>query len=236
MTTTRSIASLATILALLSGTAHAESRSVDVPEFGSASFDSGLIVDLTAGTAQSMTITAPHPEDLDIIRYEVVGGELRVWSERDVWNLLAQRDGKVSVTIVAPSLHSLSATGAAQVTAKGLVSDALSLEASSASVISVDTVRAHAVNVTATSTGRVTLTGECLTITAKVASAASLDARRLQCVDADITAASAGKAIVFASGLVTADVLSAGRLTLVGSPDHVDDEVDSGGQVDILNE
>ena len=236
MNATPSIVSLATILLVLSTAAHAETRSIDVPEFSSASFDSALTVDVTAGATQSLTIMASHAEDLDDIRYEVVGGELSVWSERDFWDVLAQRGGVVKVTIATPSLKSLSATGASHVIARGLEGDALSFEASSASAIAIESVHARAIAVTATSAGNVSIVGECRAITAKIAGAASLDAHRLQCVDADITAASAGTAAVFASGAVKADVFSAGKLTLIGGPDHVDDEVDSGGQVEVLDE
>ncbi|RYE52358.1 MAG: hypothetical protein EOP18_10870, partial [Rhizobiaceae bacterium] len=115
----------ASLLTVLTGTALAETRAIDVTPFTSASFDSAIVASVAVGGAQAITIESSNPGALDDIRVEVTGGKLRVWRETDFWDLLAGRGDDVRVKVSVPSLVALTGSSASQIDASGMSGDAL---------------------------------------------------------------------------------------------------------------
>jgi hypothetical protein len=228
--TTLSIAFLA-----LSTEARAESRSIELPSFTSARFNSQLNAKIVVGDVQSITIEAADGADLDDVRYDVVNGQLRMWTDRDFFDVVSFRSGQVVVTITVPSLTALEASGASRVTASGLTGPNVSLNAAATSIIVANGVESDHVRINASSVGQVYVSGSCEMVEAEVSSAATVNAGGLKCVDADVVASSASLTTIYASGLVTADASSAARVLLAGHPLHVDDEEASSGNVTILD-
>jgi hypothetical protein len=222
------------VLALSTGV-RADSRFIEVPAFTAAEFNSALIVNVVVGGPQAVSIEAPNSKDLDDVRYEVVDGKLRVWIDRDFWDVVSLHDGRVTVTVRVPALDNLAAGSATRVNATGLAGDTVVIDASSAAILIVDGVVAGRVAISSSSGGRVFVSGECAIVDASVSSASWVNARDLVCVDAEIEASSASQAVFYASGTATVDVSSAANLTLMGNPGRVDDEVAIGSTLSIAH-
>lgn len=222
------------LMALATGTAFAEIRAVDASPFTSASFDSQLIGSIVVGGPQSITIEADNSGDLDDVRFEVTNGLLRVWRTTDFGDVLALRGGDVKVTITVPSLEALSANAASRIEAHGMTGESVEISVSSSASLVARDITAHSMRVEASSAGMLVLAGTCETVHVEMSSAAQIAAGTLECVDISINGSSASRALLFASGNVTADVSSAAQIELAGHPRHVDDEVNSGADVNIL--
>jgi hypothetical protein len=228
-----SAVSIAT-LATLSTTALAETRAVDLDAFTSASFESTLNAKIVVGGEQSVSIEVDNPADLDDIRLEVVNGALRVWRDNDIWDYLSFRRGPVTVTISVPELKGIEASAASGVEATGITGDTLDVSVSSASFVVLRDVAVNSTDIRVSSVGRLLIEGSSTTAKIETSSAGIIGAGKFEVVDVDIVASSASQTLMFASGLVTADASSAAIIEIAGHPLHVDDEVNSGADVNIL--
>jgi hypothetical protein len=222
-------------LATLSTAAHAETRAIDIGTFTSAAFESSLSAKIVVGGAQSVSIEGNNPADLDDIRFEIVNGKLRVWRDMDFWDYLAFRGDDVMVTITVPELNGIEASGASGVEAVGITGDTLNIEVASASFVVIRDAEVNSADIQVSSAGRLMITGKSQTAKIETSSAGMIGARGFEVVDIDITASSASQTVMFASGLVTADASSAATIEISGNPRHVDDEVNSGADVNVID-
>lgn len=222
-------------LAALSTAALAETRAVDLGPFTSASFISNLKAKIVVGGEQSVTIEGVNPGDLDDVRFEIANGELRVWRDSDLWDYLSFRGDEVTVTISVPTLDGVAASGASRVEATGITGESLAIMVSSASVVVLHDVDVTATSVQVSSAGALLIDGKSTTARIEASSAAQIGARGFEVVDVEITASSASKTLMFASGVVTADASSAAIIEIAGNPLHVDDDVSSGADVDLID-
>ncbi|OEO29089.1 hypothetical protein VW23_002535 [Devosia insulae DS-56] len=223
----------ALIAALSATTALAETRSFAFEPFTGASFASDIDATIVAGAAQSVTVDARNAADLEDLRIEVVNGKLNAWVERDLWDVFASRDRQISVVVSVPVLDQLDASAGASVEATGM-SGNIVIDASSGGTLVLRAVDARSARINASSGAKLSLTGQCLTADIQLSSSASVAAEGFECGDLDIEASSASSATFFAKGHVNATASSAARISLAGHPRHVDDEVSSGGDVDVL--
>jgi hypothetical protein len=221
-------------LGMFSTAALAETRTIDLGTFTSAAFESHLSAKIVVGGEQSVTIEGNNPADLDDIRFDIVNGNLRVWRDMDVWDYLAFRGDNVMITITVPQLNGIEASAASGVEAVGITGDDLKVAVSSASFVVIRDVEVSSADIQVASAGRLMITGTSQTAKIETSSAGMIGARGFEVVDIDITASSASQTVMFASGLVTADASSAAMIEIAGNPLHVDDEVNSGADVNIL--
>ena len=138
------------------------------------------------------------------------------------------------ITITVPELNGIEASGASGVEAVGITGDALNVAVSSASFVVIRDAEVNSADIQVSSAGRLMITGKSQTAKIETSSAGMIGARGFEVVDIDITASSASQTVMFASGLVTADASSAAMIEIAGNPQHVDDEVNSGADVNIL--
>lgn len=224
----------ATFLAALSATtAFAESRTFEFEPFTGASFSSDISATIVAGATQSVTVDARNATDLEDLRIEVVNGKLNAWVERDLWDFFASRDRQITVVVSVPVLDQLDASAGASVEATGMSGDVV-IDASSGGTLKLSEVDARSARINASSGAELFLAGQCLTANVQISSSASVAAEGFECGDLDIEASSASSATFFAKGRVNATASSAARVSLAGHPRHVDDDVSSGGDVDVL--
>jgi hypothetical protein len=107
----------------------------------------------------------------------------------------------------------------------------LVLEGSSAARIVLKDAVAETVHISASSASMMALSGSCDAAVVQISSAAMVSGSGLVCVDLTVEASSAARALLFASGEVTASASSGARVELTGNPLHVEDEVGSGADV-----
>jgi hypothetical protein len=222
------------VLGTFSTAALAETRTIDLGMFTSAAFESNLSAKIVVGGAQSVTIEGNNAADLDDVRFEIVNGKLRVWRDMDIWDYLALRGDDVMITITVPELDGIEASAASGVEAVGITGDALKVAVSSAAIVVIRDVDVSSADIQVSSAGQLLIAGKSKTAQIDTSSAGIIGARDFDVVDVDITASSASRTVMFASGLVTADASSAALIEIAGNPLHVDDEVNSGADVNIL--
>jgi hypothetical protein len=214
--------------------AFAETRAIDLGTFTAAAFESNLSAKIVVGGEQSVTIEGANPADLDDVRFEIINGRLRAWRDTDIWDFLALRRDDVLITITVPALSGIEASGASDVDAVGISGDALNVAVSSASSVVISDAAVNSAAIEVSSAGQLTISGKSTTARIETSSSGMINARGFEVVDVDITASSASRTLMFASGLVTANASSAALIEISGHPLHVDDEVSSGADVNIL--
>lgn len=222
------------IAALLASPAVAASKTYDRAAFTGVDIGSSLDANIEIGAIQLIRAETADQTNIDKLRIEVVNGRLRAWMERSVWDLVSFSDPHVTITIVTPSLAALSASAASDVVASGMTGSKLTIDVSSAADIKVEHIDAQSIAINASSAGTLDLNGACVTGTVQISSGGSISGKALECVDLNIEASSGASGVLFASGQVNAQVSSGANIQLAGNPDHVDDEVSSGADVEVL--
>ncbi|OEO31054.1 hypothetical protein VW23_018370 [Devosia insulae DS-56] len=212
----------------------AASKTYDRAAFTGVDIGSSLDARIEIGPIQSIRAETADQVNLDKLHVEVVNGRLRAFMERSVWDLVSFSDPHVAITIVTPSLDALSASAAAEVIASGMTGSKLTVEVSSSADIKVAHIDTQSIAISASSAGTLDLDGACVSGTVQISSGASISGAALECVDLNIEASSGASGVLFASGQVNAQVSSGANIQLAGHPDHVDDEVSSGADVDVL--
>ncbi len=193
----------AAAIALLAGSAHAESRGLS--NFASVSASGGAHVELAVGPAFSVDVEG---RDAAQIITRVQSGRLIVQPVRG-WRWGGRRDALVRVTM--PSVEALDASSGAELDASGVNADALALDASSGAEL--------------------TVTGACRAFTADASSGARIDARQLQCGAGSVDASSGANAFVHVSGILNVDASSGANVSVAGSPEIGDISLSSGGSL-----
>lgn len=212
----------------------AAERTFEVDAFTKARIDTTIHAKITVGKAQSITAESIDPATLDNLRIEVIGGRLHMWLDTDFWDFAMFRDNSVNVTITVPSLVGIEANATANVTVAGMRGDEIEVGVGSASQVALTGVNAGSAHIEASSAALLMIDGYCTTAVVNISSSSSIFADKFECVNVDVEASSASGARLFASGNVTADVSSAANVVFYGSPDHVDDEVSSAGDVHVM--
>lgn len=227
--------------ALLAGTlvasalpAKAATKTIEVPSFIGITIESSLIAKVEVGGPQSIRVEGAGQDNIDKVRLEVINGHLRAYIERDVWDYVAFNDPRITLSITVPSLTYIEASAASDVTASGLDEDELHLAANSGSRLVVDAIKSRNAHLSATSGADLMLSGVCDTASVELSSGGVIGGEGFECIDINIEASSGGHALLFASGQVNANASSGAEVRLAGYPDHVDDEENSGGNVEVL--
>jgi hypothetical protein len=222
------------VLALATFPALADSKTYDVAAFDRAEFSSSVSATIVIGPTQSVVAEAADPAVLEDLRVQVVAGRLNVWLESDFWDLFSFRSDDVHVSVTVPALTGIVANSSADVKASGIAGEAIDVEVSSSASVVLTDLAVKSARLEASSSGDLVLDGTCVTASVQVSSSATVAGDRFECVDLDIDASSSAKARLFATGQVNADVSSSAKVELFGKPAHVDDDVSSSGDVDVI--
>jgi hypothetical protein len=222
-----------TIVAMNSTNALAASRTLELPAFTKASISSGIEAKFVVGATQSVMVGADNAADFDNVHITVVDGRLKASMDFDFWDFITFSRHTISLTVASPSLQSLNADSGARVDATGMAGDVM-IAASSGADLRVHNIAAGAATIDASSGSTIWLEGSCDTADVQNSSGALIGAARFECTDLDVQASSGSSALLHAKRQVNAFVSSGAKVSLGGNPEHVDDEVSSGGDVDIV--
>lgn len=214
---------------------NAVSQSFDLPSFTEADVTSDLTVEFAVGGPQSISVEASSQAGLDDLRLQVIGNKLYAWVQNDFWDLASFRNDQITITVTVPSLDALAASGSADIEVSGMTGERVSFEVSSSATLSATGLEVETAQIDASSSGVVVLKGSCLTADLAVSSSALVNTKGFECTDVNIDASSAAQVVAFATGLVNANASSSATVILAGNPKHVDDEENSGGDVDLLD-
>jgi len=197
----------------------------EIPDFKAIAVSNGLEVIITFGEPLSLQVEAD--ENLqDIIRTEVSGGVLKVYSEKNI-----RKAAEKNVIITVPSLDEIDVSSAGNVKCENILNtDNLHISVSSAGKLRIETV-ADEINAEASSGGNVELRGTADELEVDVSSAGSIDADRLEVKNCDVSASSAGSASVWVSEELRAEASSAGNIQYKGNPSNRKVDTSSAGSV-----
>jgi hypothetical protein len=209
----------------ISGSGNVKVESREVADFNTVRASNGLDVFITFGKSYSVEVEAD--ENLqNVIRTEVSGGSLKIYSEKNIRNEKAK-----NIRITVPSLEEIEASSAADVKCENVLeTNRLTISASSAGEVRME-VKTKEIHVDASSSGSVELSGESLQLEADASSAGSIDAEKLQVKYCTVSASSAGSASVWASDEINAQASSAGTIRYKGDPSSKKIDTSSAGTV-----
>lgn len=234
------IATAVTAGLLLSGAAHAESRNFDLNGFDRIDVATGLDAVVTQGDGFSVTATSNSTQALDNLQLDVVDGVLTARFDQSfldfIFNgglvgMLLNSGNALTIEVTLPALSGIDASSGADVRARGLTSDALSLNASSGANIEVTDARLGAVQLASSSGADIDISGTADSIGAEASSGADIDAEKLVASRATASASSGAGISVHATASIKADASSGGDIDVYGNPAGRDVESSSGGDV-----
>jgi hypothetical protein len=221
------------IIAVLATPALADSRSFTVAPFSQASISSAISAEITVGGPQSIVVENATASALNTLRVSVVDGRLKVWRERGFLDHFTLEDQALNLKITVPALTRIDADSASTVSATGITGDKVEVNAGSAASVSIDGLVTKAATISASSAATITLSGSCEVAEVVLSSAGTIHGPAFECVDLDVTASSSARGVLYASGQVNGVASSAAYVELYGDPDHVDDEISSGADIDV---
>lgn len=123
------------------------------------------------------------------------------------------------VEVTTPSLTSLKATGAAQVTVSGgMTADRASIEVDGAAQVTVEDLTAQDLNIEASGAGQATIQGTAKSVRVAAGGAAKVLADKLQAETAHVEASGASEIAVNASQDVSGEATGASTIRVLGDP------------------
>jgi hypothetical protein len=232
-------AAVAAVLCLAApATAFAASKTFDVGPFTAIEISSGIDAIVTVGGAtQSVVAESPNQEELDELIVEVVDGKLHARTDWDFFDLFnwAAGDRQTKVTITVPALTEANANSGADINVTGISGDQVRLESSSGADLDASGVTAKTYILNASSGADLTVSGTCESADIDSSSGSDLRADKLLCADVSAKASSGSSADVYATASLKADVSSGATVGVYGKPAKVEDEVSSGGDLELRN-
>lgn len=177
-------------------------RNYEMRDFSAIEISGSYELDVRVGNDYSVTLSG-HDEELARAEVNVRSGTLVLDSKRRAHREKGRfgRDGiKAAVTI--PALDKLSVSGVVDAEING--------------------VDAGAFRVNLSGVGEVNIAGRCKSLVARVSGIGELNAKSLECAEADIALSGMGEASVFARDMAKAEVSGMGEINIYGSPKTVD--------------
>lgn len=222
----------------VSSAALAETRSFDLSAFDEIHVSSGIKAEIVVGGDQSVLVEAESEDDFDELEISVRNGKLLIGLDRGFFTGLRDlfsRGPDFTAFVTVPALSELDASSGAEVQAKGMSGQFLTIDASSGASITVDELSGEDISASASSGASLDVSGTCDRLGAEASSGGNLDLARLECKDVRVGASSGGQASVFASVSINADASSGGNVEVTGGPDDIEIDVSSGGDIDFNN-
>ena len=196
-------------------------------DFSKVKVSSGIDLYIKQGSRNSLTVEAD--ENLhDIIITEVIGGKLRIYTDRNIWRAKSKK-----VYLTVNSLDELTATSGSDVVSEGIlrVQD-LDVSTSSGAHLRIE-VEANNVISSSSSGSDLRLSGSTDTHETSASSGSSLKAYRLESKDVSAKVSSGADISVFASESIYAKASSGGDIRCKGNPEKITKKTSSGGGVSI---
>ncbi|SDR78663.1 Putative auto-transporter adhesin, head GIN domain [Polaribacter sp. KT25b] len=193
--------------------------------FTTIKVSSGLDLFISQGSKNKIIVEAD--ENLqEIIITEVKNGELKIYSEKNIWRAKAR---KIYVTV--KNLETLTATSGAEVYAKeSLKVNNLRISATSGAEINIS-VNANTVETNATSGADIEISGISNKYITNATSGASIDAYELKSKNVIAKVTSGADINLFVSEKLDAKATSGGDIDFKGNPKKVDKKSTSGGSI-----
>ncbi|MDG2193744.1 MAG: DUF2807 domain-containing protein [Polaribacter sp.] len=193
--------------------------------FTAVKVSTGIDLYITQGNNVSLSVEAD--ENLhDIIKTEVEDGELKIYSEKNIWRAKAR---KVHLTI--RTLNELKATSGSDIyTENTIKTDNFKINVSSGADARI-TVIAENLTSSANSGAGLRISGKTISHTSRATSGSSIRAYALKSETTTVKASSGANIDVYASKEIDAKASSGGDIDYRGNPKRINKKTSSGGSV-----
>ncbi len=194
-------------------------------DFTKIKVSTGLDVYISQGNKLSVTVEAD--ENLhDIIKTEVDGIQLRIYSDKSIW-----RAKKVRINVTVNDLEELKATSGSDVYSDGVLKvNNIILATTSGSDMKVE-VNANSVDASSTSGSDLKVMGETNDFYGSSTSGSNINAYSLQSKNATVKVSSGADLRVYATESLTARASSGGDIRYKGNPKKASKKSSSGGSI-----
>lgn len=221
----------AVALAALSGCVVA-SRKTETRDYNNTGFDmihasNGIDVVLSQGP---FAVRAEAPEgNLDKIIIEQTGSELKLSRKSEM--LWSGGGDHYVITISAPGISGILASGGADVESSALQGEKLAVSASGGGDVKLRALKVTNLTAQASGGGSIDAEGSCINATVDASGGGDFDGEDLACENATAAAASGGDIDIGASVKAAGAASSGGDIRFIGSPTTVSKDESSGGDV-----
>lgn len=194
-------------------------------DFTAVKVSTGIDLYITQGNNVSLTVEAD--ENLhDIIKTEVRDGQLRIYSEKNIWKAKAR---KVHLTV--RTLNELKATSGSDVRSENAIkTDDFKVSVSSGADARITVIATH-VRSSASSGADLRISGKTVSHTSKATSGSSIRAYELKSETTTVKVSSGANIDIHASKEIDAKASSGGDIDYRGNPKRIHKKTSSGGSV-----
>ncbi len=212
-------------------------QEMSLQAFNKVNLQGIMSVELVKGAANKVTAEALNGANIEDLTVSVAGGELSVktkifkqLTDKDQKkNNKANKEFKVKIEYTG-DLTVLSAGRGADVVAKNIAANRLSIEASSGAIVE-SSISVNALEISSTQGAKVVLSGKASFQQAKVNTGGELEAFSLNSEEIEVRANTGGIAQVNASKSLDASAATGGVITYKGSPAQRNVKSSLGGEV-----
>jgi hypothetical protein len=196
-----------------------------VGDFHGISVTSGMNVQILQGETSSVKVIAD--ENLhEIIETEVEDGILEIRARANIWMAKEKK-----VVITASNLDEISGTAGSNIRTDGqLVAGKLQVKGSAGSNIHLD-IDGQSVEISASSGSNIFMEGIVRELAVRTSSGANIKAGDIHSLKCDAKASSGGNVWVSVQNELTADASSGGNIFYAGSPETLNINSSSGGNI-----
>lgn len=196
------------------GNVQTEKRN-SAKDFTAIKASNGLKVYITQDNTYSITVEADE-NLLDIIRTEVRGDELHIFSDKNIGKAKSKK-----VYVSSPEITAITSSSGADVFVENILkADNLELKSSSGSALRLETEADH-ISCRASSGADMKIKGAAHTLKARASSGSGIKAGDLQVASCDAKASSGGNISVYVTKDLTASASSGGDIRYSGNPESV---------------
>ena len=215
-------------LALLVAPILASAQSRTYNETGFTGVSLGISGTLTVKQGSSYSIVLEGDEDdLDKIEVEVKGDRLVIKTRNNSWS----RMGKITGTVVMPTIESLSVSGSGTLKSDGTLNTGdLSLAVSGSGDMEV-AISAEDVKMSVSGSGDIEASGSCEDLDLAISGSGGVQAKNLQAKDVDAAISGSGEAYINLTGDLEGRISGSGDIYYKGNPSSIDSRVSGSGNI-----
>lgn len=207
-----------------------ETRDYALSGFDSIDASAGIDVVLTQGGTYSVRAQAPEGK-LDRIVIEQAGQELKIRREAEIFWFGSS--GRYVVNVSAPAYARITASGGADVDARSLGADRLTLDASGGGDIDITGARIGMLEASTSGGGDIEIQGVCTSATLTASGGGDFDGEGFDCDTVTASASGGGDIDVGAKVSASGSASAGGDVRFLGSPATFTADESSGGDVSV---
>jgi Putative auto-transporter adhesin, head GIN domain len=188
-------------------------QAVDPGKFTALSAVGPDDVILKIGDSFSISATG-NTNAIENLRFVVKDGQLIVGRYKSSWTM-GDNDSAV-ITVTAPSISAISATGSGDVKAAMVSGDSVKLSSAGSGTLDVADIITQKLDANLAGSGNMILAGKVADASYSIAGSGDIEAAKLASSSAKVSVAGSGDAILTVSGSVNASIAGSGEVTVSG--------------------